>query len=1642
MNKRLVPTKLQYLTIILLIIVLSLASLPARATGRISAPADLLQFTAGGHALGFSPGGMYAATGSHALHVEFAGANAVRPQSDSPAGTDGKAASLNRVTYADLWDGITLTYTAEGGNIYTTSYMLAPGADPAYIRLRYNAPLSLNGDGSLGIAFETGSMTESAPVAWQDIGDQRVPVEVSWRVRGQEAGFRLGSYDQRHALAIDPDLTWNTFLGGNGSDVGDDIAVDGSGNIYVTGHSSASWGSPLRAYTGGNDAFVAKLTSSGALVWNTFLGGSGYDAGYGIAVDGSGNLHLTGESSATWGSPIRRFYAGIDAFVARLNSSSGTLIWNTFLGGSEWDWGEDIAVDGSGNVYVTGRSDWNWGENNPVRAYTGYADVFVARLTSSGGLTWNTFLGGSSTDIADDIAVDGSGNVYVTGESLDNWGCSPTACTVRPYTSNYDAFAVRLNPSGVLTWNSFLGGSQDDSGRGITLDGSGNIYVIGDSFSTWGSPLRAHDGMGDAFVARLTSSGGLTWNTFLGGSGYDIGFSIAVDSSRNMYVTGLSQATWGSPLRAYTGSHDAFAAMLTSSGALTWNTFLGGSGIDVGNDIAVDGSGNVYVTGESDATWGSPVRAYTGDYDAFVAKLNTFTLNVIKDGTGSGTVVSDQSEIDCGSTCSYDFAYNTVVTLDAFADTGSTFTGWSGSGCSGKGSCVVTMTTARSVTATFSSFCPTVSGLVRAYDGIDCSGASVEKNSPGLWDLAGIFNDRVESIAIPGGWSARLYQHAFEEINESACFNSTDTDLNNNIFANGVTVGNQATWIRVYNLPDCLGPYTLSVIKNGTGSGTISSDPSGINCGSTCSASFDYNTNVTLYAYAATGSTFTGWSSEGCYGTSTCTVAMTAARSVTAFFTLNTYSLSVNKSGTGSGWVTSDPAGIDCGLICNASSTSFNYNTSVTLTATASTDSTFTGWSGGGCSGTGTCTVTMDTSKSVWATFMKNPSLFIYNNGLGSGTVSSNPAGINCGSTCSAYFNYNTSVTLTATASTGSTFTGWSGGGCTGMGTCTITMDADNTVTATFALNTYILNVSKDGSGSGTISSNPSGIYCGSTCLWYFDYNTSVTLTATASTGSTFTGWSGGGCSGTGTCTVTMDAAKSVTATFALNTYSLSVNKSGTGSGTVSSNPAGINCGSTCSAYFNYNTSVTLTATASTGSTFTGWSGGGCTGMGTCTITMDAAKSVTATFALNTYSLSVNRSGTGSGWVTSYPVGIDCGSTCLWYFDHNTSVTLTATAYTGSTFTGWSGGGCSGTGTCTVTMDAAKSVTATFALNTYSLSVNKSGTGSGTVSSYPSGIYCGSNCSAYFDYNTGVTLTASAGTGFTFGGWSGGGCSGTSTCNVTMTAASSVNAVFITPGNQILTVSKFGSGSGTITSDPAGINCGLSCSYDFAKDTVVTLTATAAKGSKFSGWYNIGCSGIETCTVTMSAAISVGVLFNRDTSYVYLPQVLLGNFGPKLSTISDPAGDWLPDSIQLPSTDILSAAVEHHPAEGVIIFTMELAGDLPLTLPAEERNRWIWLLDTDKNASTGIPWYVIGAEYEINLHIQWDDFYVDVHDWNDNWTPVPGAGTIDGNTITVRIPVSYLGGASRFNWMAVVEPFDRAGNRFDIAPDSGFAQLP
>ena len=322
-------------------------------------------------------------------------------------------------------------------------------------------------------------------------------------------------------------------------------------------------------------------------------------------------------------------------------------------------------------------------------------------------------------------------------------------------------------------------------------------------------------------------------------------------------------------------------------------------------------------------------------------------------------------------------------------------------------------------------------------------------------------------------------------------------------------------------------------------------------------------------------------------------------------------------------------------------------------------------------------------------------------------------------------------------------------------------------------------------------------------------------------------------------------------------TFTVMVAKNGTGTGTVASTPAGINCGGDCNERFPGGATVTLMATPSAGSVFTGWSGGGCTGAGTCVVS--TTTTVTATFNLPApvpFTVTVNKNGTGAGTVISAPAEITCGADCVGTYPGGTRVTLTAAADTGSVFTGWNGGGCAGAGTCVASTTATVTATFTVIPPPITVTVNKNGTGAGTVTSNPTGINCGGDCTDTYLGGTTVTLTPRATAGSIFAGWSGG-CTGTSLCQVasTVTVTATFN-VLPPPGSFTVTVLKGGTGTGKVVSAQTGIDCGATCSFNFFNNTTVTLTATADGGSTFTGWSGNGCTGTGSCDVNTAASVT------------------------------------------------------------------------------------------------------------------------------------------------------------------------------------------
>lgn len=601
---------------------------------------SMQQFTSGGHVLGFDDTGYLVSNGSYALRVEFEAARPVVPQGEGRVPEaqpeDGKPAPLGRVVYRNLWDGIDGTLDAVGG-ILRSTWDVAVGADPTAIVLRYNVPLNITKSGELTLRFASGALTESRPIAWQEVDGERRPVDVAFDLRGDRSvGFRLGPYDRTLPLVVDPTLTWHTFLGGPVYSAAFGVAVGASGSVFVVGDSDGTWGDPVRASSGDVDVFVAKLSAeTGTLVWHTFLGGASWDVGNSVTIGDDDCLFVAGGSTNSWGDPVRDHTASLpsrsSAFVARLNAATGELQWNTFLGGANSSAAMTVAADNAGAVFVAGSSFGSWG--SPVRSYSAAGDVFVARLNAaSGELEWNSFLGGSAFEESFQISLGQGESVFVGGNSEGGWGNPVRAFGPLSYS---EVFVARLNSlTGALEWHTFLGGNQtEDYGGYVASDGEGRLFVSGVGWINWGDPIREHDEWcAEAFVAKLDQDTGiLQWHTFVGGGEEscieDYSSHITLDAHGDVILAGTDSGTWGDPISPYLSTdnyYNTFVARLNGiSGNLVWSTFLPqGDAWSETFGVAVGAENEVFVVGLSEEEWGNPVDAFVADFsNAFVAKL-------------------------------------------------------------------------------------------------------------------------------------------------------------------------------------------------------------------------------------------------------------------------------------------------------------------------------------------------------------------------------------------------------------------------------------------------------------------------------------------------------------------------------------------------------------------------------------------------------------------------------------------------------------------------------------------------------------------------------------------------------------------------------------------------------------------------------------------------------------------------------------------------------------------------------------------------------------------------------------------------------------------------------------------------------------
>jgi hypothetical protein len=624
-----------------------------------------------------------------------------------------------KVKYANVYSGVDLMYYGNQGKL-EYDFVIKPGSDPRQIALEVGAgivpaqghprgaPLRIDGNGDLVVGTDGGEVVFHKPVVYQLATDdgqmtkdqgQRTKdkhfVEGKYALDGSRLIFEVPNYDKTRPLVIDPVLAYSTYLGGSSFEGGSAIAVDASGDAYVTGSTGSSdfpttSGAFQTILRGSPNVFVTKLSSTGsALVYSTYLGGSGDDEGAGIAVDASGNAYATGRAGSsnfptTPGAFQTILRGGSNAFVTKLSSTGSALIYSTYVGGSQYDSGTSIAIDVSSNAYVTGIAyspDFPTTPGAFQTTLSGYYDAFVSKLNATGSaLAYSTYLGPPINGARGyGIAVDASSNAYVVGDTYRGFPSTPGAflnCSVRG-----GGFVTKLNFIGsTLLYSTCLGGTPSGSGEfpahSIAIDASGNAYVTGQTsspnFPTTSGAFH-HNCSGPAYgvdvnVTKFNGTGSaLVYSTCFGG-GF-AGSGIAIDGSGNAYVTGYTNTDFPTTPDAFQttyggGANDAFVSKLNATGsALVYSSYLGGSGDDTGSGVAVDAAGNFYVMGWTNSSNfptipGAFQTTYGGNGDAFVTEISPVapgllltppTLTFTPQAVGSTSVAQQVRLTDTGT---------------------------------------------------------------------------------------------------------------------------------------------------------------------------------------------------------------------------------------------------------------------------------------------------------------------------------------------------------------------------------------------------------------------------------------------------------------------------------------------------------------------------------------------------------------------------------------------------------------------------------------------------------------------------------------------------------------------------------------------------------------------------------------------------------------------------------------------------------------------------------------------------------------------------------------------------------------------------------------------------------------------------------
>lgn len=590
-------------------------------------------------------------TTSDRLVMEFAGAN------DHPAisGENGAITKTNyyigkrrfenvsnyhAVNYSNVYDGIDAVFYGNAGKQLEYDFTVAPNADAGQVALSFEGAkeISIDESGNLRVKTENSELVQQKPFAYQIIEGERREVSVSYAIaeqsqianRNSQISFQLGEYDKSQPLVIDPALNYLTYIGGTAFDDTFEVAADAQGNAYITGATaSLNFHGQTRDSADAQGAYVAKLNPAGtAFVYITILEGNDNDTARGIALDANNNAFVTGIASRFFPTTSGAYDTNHgtlnddDAFVAKLNATGG-LVYSSFLGGADSDEGFDIAVDASGKAYVAGNTFSAAGfptKNRFQGCGLGFPvsldslDAFLTVLNSSGSdITYSSCIGGNLTqDKTFSIALDSSNNAYLTG--LAKGGNFPTKNAFQPNSGGgIDAWVAKFNPSlsgnDSLIYSTYIGGVGTDQGNGVAVDANGQAVVVGLTGSTnfpLANAFRSTNQINEGFVSVIGSGGSTLVNSsFLGGADQDRANNVALDATGSIYVTGSTLSNdfpMALPFQAARrGVRDAFVAKVKFGRGVISSSYIGGNGDDNGDGIAVKGN-LIFVGGDTAST--------------------------------------------------------------------------------------------------------------------------------------------------------------------------------------------------------------------------------------------------------------------------------------------------------------------------------------------------------------------------------------------------------------------------------------------------------------------------------------------------------------------------------------------------------------------------------------------------------------------------------------------------------------------------------------------------------------------------------------------------------------------------------------------------------------------------------------------------------------------------------------------------------------------------------------------------------------------------------------------------------------------------------------------------------------------------------